>query len=57
MKEGVIGGFVSIAGIQNILSCSKLFSSIVDLLDGVPCFRIKFKKDNSFWELINGQSK
>jgi len=57
IKEGVIGSFVSIAGIQDILSCSKLFSSIVDLLEGVPCFKIKFKKDNSFWELINGQFK
>lgn len=57
MKEGVIGGFVSIPGIQDILSRSKMFYSIVDLLDGVPCFRIEFKKDNSFWELINGQFK
>jgi len=55
MKEGVIGSFVSIPGIQNIFSSSKLFYSILDILETVPCFRIKFKKDNSFWELINGQ--
>ena len=53
MREGVMGGFMSIDGIQRIYPQSRLFDFLLDLLSGVPCFRMKFKKDDSFWKVIN----
>ena len=54
MKEGIMGNFLSLKGVHNILSYNKYLSLLLDLLEGIPCYRLRFKKDNSFWRLING---
>jgi hypothetical protein len=55
LKEGIMGNFMSIEGINNIFSHSNYLSLLIDLLEGVPCYRLKFKKDNTFWKHINEQ--
>jgi hypothetical protein len=57
LKEGIIGSFLSMESLRNIISHATLFPLLLDLLDGIPCYRLKFKKENSFWEVINGLSK
>ena len=55
MKEGVIGGFIWHDAIQNIYPYSRYLFLLIDLFDGIPCFKLRFKKDNSFCEVINGK--
>lgn len=55
LKEGIMGNFMSIEEINNIFSHSNYLSLLIDLLEGVPCYRLKFKKDNTFWRHINEQ--
>jgi hypothetical protein len=57
MKEGITGGFISIESIQKIYPYSRFLTLLCELLKGVPCYQMKFKKDNSFWEVILGQRK
>ena len=52
MKEGVMGGFTSIDSIQRIYPFPRYLSLLFDLLEGVPCYRMRFKKDKSFWEVL-----
>jgi hypothetical protein len=54
MKEGIMGNFLSLKRVHNILTYSKYFSLLLDVLEGIPCYSLRFKKDNSFWRLING---
>jgi hypothetical protein len=54
MKEGIMGNFLSLKGVHNIFTYNNFFSLLLDLLERIPCYRLKFKKDNSFWRLING---
>jgi hypothetical protein len=54
MKEGVMGNFLSLEGIQRIYPHSKFLTLFFDLLEGLPFYRLRFTKDNSFWEMIDG---
>jgi hypothetical protein len=54
MKEGMMGNFLSLRGIQDIFPHGNFLTLLLDLLEGIPCYRLRFKKDNSFWRLING---
>ena len=53
IKEGVIGAFISINDIQRIYPVMNFFNLLLDLLDSVPCYKMEFKKDNTFWKIIN----
>lgn len=55
IKEGITGGFMSTDSIHRICPTSKYLSILTDLLDGIPCYKMKFIKDSSFWELIDGR--
>jgi hypothetical protein len=54
MKEGIMGNFLSLKGVHSILTYNRFLSLVLDLLEGIPCYRLRFKKDNSFWRLIDG---
>jgi hypothetical protein len=56
LKEGVMGGFLSINEIQRICPYPKYLFLLIDLLEGMPCYTLRFRKDNSFLELIHAQS-
>ena len=55
MKEGVTGGFMSIDRIQRICPTSKYLLLLTDLLEGIPCYKMRFTKDSFFWEVIDGR--
>lgn len=55
MKEGVIGNLLSQPDIARVYPCSKMLTHLIDLLEGIPCYRLRFRKDESFWEIIHGQ--
>jgi len=54
MKEGMMGNFLSLKGIQDIFPSRDFLTLLLDLLEGIPCYRLRFRKDNSFWRLIDG---
>lgn len=54
IKEGIMGNFLSLEGVRNVVSYGTFLPLVLDLLAGIPCYRLRFKKDNSFWRLING---
>jgi hypothetical protein len=55
MKEGVTGGFMSIDGIQRICTAPGYPLLLTELLEGVPCYKMRFTRDSSFWEAIDGK--
>lgn len=55
MREGVTGGFMSIDGIQRICTAPGYLSLLTELLEGVPCYKMRFIRDSSFWEAIDGK--
>jgi len=55
MKEGVTGGFMSIDGIQRICTAPGYLSLLTELLEGVPRYKMRFTRDSSFWEAIDGK--
>ncbi|NOZ69346.1 MAG: hypothetical protein GXP46_08925 [Deferribacteres bacterium] len=57
MKEGINGGFIALADIQRIYPYARFLALVSELLKGVPCYRMKFRKDRSFWEVIHGQTE
>ncbi len=52
VREGVIGSFLSVPAVKAIFPYARLFLLLADLLQGVPCRRLQFKKDNLFWSTI-----
>ena len=56
LKEGIIGAFIYLDAFQHLCPRAGFFDLLLDLLESVPCFRMKFKKDESFWEMIDGRS-
>jgi hypothetical protein len=54
IKEGIMGNFLSLEGVRNIVPYDRFLPLVLDLLEGIPCYRLRFKKDNSFWRLIHG---
>lgn len=55
MREGVTGGFMSIDGIQRICPAPGYLSLLTELMEGIPCYKMRFTKDSSFWEAIDGK--
>lgn len=54
LKEGIMGNFLSMKSVHNILSYDAYLSVVLEMLEGIPCYQLRFRKDNSFWRLING---
>lgn len=52
IKEGAIGGFMSIPEVQRVYPYSFFLPFVIDLLQDVPCYTLKFMKDDSFWEVV-----
>ncbi len=55
MREGVTGGFMSVDGIQRICPAPGYLSLLTELMEGIPCYKMRFTKDSSFWEAIDGK--
>jgi hypothetical protein len=55
MREGVIGRFMSIDAIMRICPIPKYLALLTEILEDIPCYRMKFLKNDSFWEVINGK--